>query len=199
MAREKGEDMKTNSVLLAVIGLLVLAFGLWVFGNGFVADRIVKVETFQASTTLGVKEKRVFPVYAYPNEGVGSVEAGHDMYIRVDYRNVNRNSGHLIVEDYYSTYGSLSEGQRLDYEQVVDSGSATFLYSYSYVGLHWIALEPDYSPGYNPPIEVSIYTVHYETILKTDFILYGFVLGVVGTVLVSASISVAIRAARRQE
>ena len=191
--------MRTYYVLLAVIGLCVLAFGLWVFESGLIDDRIVRVETFQASDTLGSKEKHVFPVYAYPNEGVGSVEAGHDMYILVNYRNVNGTNGHLIVEDYYSTYGSLSEGQRLDYEQVVDSGSVTFIYSYSYVGLHWVAIEPDYVPGYNPPIEVSIYTVHYEPTLKADIILYGSVLSIVGAILASVGISVAIYQTKRHE
>jgi hypothetical protein len=193
--------MRTYYVVVAVIGLFVLAFGLWVFENGLIDDRIAKVETFQDFDVLGVKERHVFPVYAHPNEGVGSTQGGYDMYILVNYRNVNGTNGHLRVEDYYSAYGSLSivGGQRLAYHEVVDSGSIVFGYSYSYVGLHWIALEPDYVPGYSPPIEVDIYTAHYEPSLKTDIILYGSTLGLVGAILASVGISVAICETKRRE
>jgi hypothetical protein len=198
LSREKVKT-RTYSTILAVIGLLILALGLWVLEIGLINDRVVKVESLQISDSLTQEETMIYPVYAYPNEGVNTVEAGHDMYIRVDYRNVNGTAGTLRVEDQYSIYGNLSIGQTLDSKIVTGSGSIVFTYSYSYVGLHWIQFTPNYVPGYNPPIEISIYTDHYALSYKEDIILYGVLVSLVGTILASIGLSVVIYGRKNRE
>jgi hypothetical protein len=186
-------------IILTVIGLLVLTLGLFVLGNGLLNDRIVKVENLQYSIPLtGEGSDAVCPVYAYPNEGVGSVEAGYDMYILVDYGNVNSTYGTLRVEDYYPINGNISWGHPLDSKVVTGSGSIAFTYSYSYVGLHWIILTSSYIPGW-PPIEISIYTVHYAPSYNEDIIVYGVLVSIVGTILASVGLSVAIYETKHHE
>jgi len=194
--------MKTRTYffILTVIGLLVLILGLWVFESGLINDRIVKIESYQISDSLTREETHSYPVYAYPNEGVGTIDAGHDMYIRVDYRNVNGTAGNLRVEDYYSIYGNLSEGQQLDFKVVTGGGSIVFnIYTYSYVGLHWIRFTPSYAPGYSSPIDISIYTIHYARSYKEDVILYGVLISLAGTALVSIGLSGVICETRKHE
>lgn len=190
---------RTYFIMLAVIGLFVLALGSYVLENGLLNDRIVKVENLQYSIPLTRAESDECPVYAYPNEGVGSVEAGYfDMYILVDYSNVNSTYGTLRVEDYYPINGSINWGHPLDSKVVTGSGSVVFIYSYSYVGLHWIVVTSDYFPGW-PPIEVSIYTVHYALSYKVDIILYGVLVSIVGTILASIGLSVAVYEIKHHE
>ena len=177
--------MRRKHIILTVVGLSILVLGLWTFENSLFNDRIEKVETYQISDVLGVKERRAYPVYAYPNEGVGSSQAGYDMYVLVNYWNVN---GTLRIEDYYCDYGSMTLGQRLDYRNVVGNGSVVFTYTYYYIGLHLIILEPDYVPGYNAAIEMSIYTVHYAPAPQKDMILYSSILSLVGAILASIGI-----------
>lgn len=198
VSRERVKS-RTYFIILAIIGLFVLALGLFVLENGLLNDGIVKVESLQISADLTQEETDFYSVYAYPNEGVSTVEAGHDMYILVDYRNVNGTSGNLRVEDYYSIYGNLSIGQQLDSKVVTGSGSVVFTYSYNYVGLHYIGFTPSYVPGYNPPIEINIYTIHYAASYKEDIILYGVLVSIVGTILASIGSSVAIYETKHHE
>jgi hypothetical protein len=189
---------RTYFIILAVIGLFVLALGLFVLENGLLNDRIVKVENLQYSIPLTRAESDEYPVYAYPNEGVGSVEAGYDMYILVDYSNVNSTYGTLRVEDYYPINGNISLGHPLNSKVVTGSGSVVFIYSYSYVGVHWVILTPDYFPGW-PPIGISIYTVHYAPSYKEDIIVYGVLVSIVGTILASVGLSAAIYETKHRE
>jgi hypothetical protein len=94
---EEGEALRRNYILLTVVGLPTLVLGLWTFEDSLFNDRIEKVETYQISDVIGVKERRAYPLYAYPNEGVGSTQAGYGMHILVNYRNLN---GTLKIEDY---------------------------------------------------------------------------------------------------
>ena len=182
---------RRNAVLIGVVGILVLACGLWSLNNSLFHLRIEEIETFQVYDVMGNNESRGWPVYVHPNKGVGPVEASFDLTIRVDYKNVN---GTLQIDDYYSDFGRIipESMHKLDHKVVSGNGSAVFEIEHNYVGLHYIFCTPDYVPGYNPPIEVWIYTIHYEPKIEKEMVFYSFTLSLLGTILVSTGITITI-------
>ncbi len=119
-----------------------------------------------------------------PTKGIGPTTGGYDLAIRVEYENV---TGTLHIDHYYCDFGTISERtQKLDERDVAGNGSAIFHTEHNYVGMHELVFTPDYDPEdpYNP-IDIRIYTIHYEPALEKDLIFISLTWAFIGIALAS--------------
>ena len=171
-------------------GMLMLVYCMWSLDKSLFQYKLEKIETLQGIDSIPTMEGYGNPVYVYPNERIGPTYApSYDLTVRCEYRNVK---GNLSIDDYYVNYGSIpyESRQKLDGRLVTGNGSITFVIPPTYVGVHLIVATPDYKP--TPPIEIKIYTIHYESQPDKRPIISSLAFGFIGSFLASIGMALTI-------
>jgi hypothetical protein len=126
------------------------------------------------------------PAYVHANEGDGTMYR-LGLAIRIEYRMVN---GTLHIDHYYSDFGEVAAQPtlKLGESTVTGNGSTIFEIEHNFVGVHELIFTPDYEPNYSP-IEVWIYSIHYELRPQRDTVIFGLALSSIGTVLAATMLA----------
>jgi hypothetical protein len=171
---------------LAFFGLLILVVGLGAFITGMFQDTTMKFERLQFTYQfIGENDTQAVAVFVYPYGGLvgGFAPNDYPLSIIVSYSNVN-SARALHIEDDFVNYGTYYNWTERDYRDVTGTGTVVFdNIPFSYVGLHFIRIQPNYVP--TTPIEINVYAGYYGYTSHQDFIIAGFSLGLVGSLLAS--------------